>query len=137
MTSRNRPISRPRASMVAAMVIVASLLTGCSAPRKPYACDAIAADPSVEAGEIWDCNREIMVRIVKGKKFTLREFSRAATFFEGVTGIPADVGQESPGPLPGDGLKRNLAQWDAWYTDNGARLRWNADRGVVEVAPEP
>lgn len=108
----------------AAVMAIAALLSGCSAPRKPYAC-VIDTSTSVVAAEIWDCNREIMVRVVKGRKFTLREFTRASEFFETLTGIPADVRQGSDGKLPGSDLADDLARWDAWYDEHGDRLVWD------------
>jgi len=112
------------------VIVIATLLSACSAPRKPYVC-VVDASSSVDVAVIWECNREIMVRIVKGRKFTLREFSRASEFFEALTGIPADVLAGSDGKLPGADVADDLARWDAWYDENGARLVWDPDSGRI------
>jgi hypothetical protein len=111
-------------------IVIATLLPACSAPRKPYAC-VIDAASTVVAAEVWECNREIMVRVVKGRKFTLREFSRASEFFETVTGIPADARAGSDGKLPGPDLADDLHRWDAWYAENGVGLVWDPDQGRI------
>jgi hypothetical protein len=116
-----------RVWVISAAFVVLSLMPACSAPRTAYAC-VIDASSSVDVVEVWDCNREIMVRVVKGKKFTLREFSRASEFFEALTGVPADVRVGSDGKLPGPDLADDLAHWDAWYAENGPYLVWDPDR---------
>jgi len=106
---------------------------GCSTTVKQYECAALTGLPSVDARAVWDCNREIMRRVVKKKQYTMREFSLAAEFFSDLTGLPADVTQTARGLLPGDGLKQNLRDWDAWLTREADRLYWDAAEGRVRV----
>jgi hypothetical protein len=129
-TRGDRDRMRPLWGLPGIVIVIATLLPACSAPRKPYACVIDAASPVV-VSELWDCNREIMVRVVRGRKFTLREFSRASQFFETLTGIPADARAGSDGKLPGPALADDLDRWDAWYAANGARLVWDPDRGRI------
>lgn len=120
----------------AVVVAVVGAIAGCSAPRTPYACAIKLEATAVDVQEVWNCNREIIVRIVKGKKFTLREFERASLFFESLTGVPPDTRVGSDGKLPGPELDQDLAQWDAWYEENGARLVWDPEQRVVTVSPD-
>ena len=118
--------------VIVALIAVCPLIAGCSAPRTPYACAIEMNETSVDAQAVWNCNREIIVRIVKGKKFTLREFSRASSFFESLTGVPPDTRVGSDGKIPGPELKKDLAEWDAWYEEHGTRLEWDpVDRTVT------
>jgi len=112
--------TRAIGAAVAPWIVVAALLAtpACSTKVKPYECGALIAEPSTAALRIWDCNREIMVRVVKGKRFTIREFEGAAEFFESVTGIPADVEATPTGAVPGTGIRENLRRWDAWLEEH-------------------
>jgi hypothetical protein len=84
---------------------------------------------------VWDCNRGIMVRATKKKKFSLREFWSAAEFFEELTGIAADMRDSRQGPLPGPDLRDNLDAWDRWYLENGDRLVWDPATSSVHLSP--
>jgi hypothetical protein len=106
--------------------LLASALIGtaaCSTKVKPYECPALADRTDVDAQQVWDCNRDIIVRAVKGKRFTIREFEGAAEFFEQVTGIPADVARTTSGAVPGTRVKQDLRKWDAWL--DGHRIYWD------------
>jgi hypothetical protein len=102
-------------------VLLASALVGataCSTKVKPYECPALAGGADVDAQQVWACNRDIIVRAVKGKRFTIREFEGAAEFFESVTGIPADTAETPSGAVPGKHIKQDLRKWDAWLDGN-------------------
>lgn len=107
-------------ALVVPWIVVTALLVApaCTTKVKPYECGALVADSSAAALQIWDCNREIMVRVVKGKGFTIREFEGAAEFFESVTGIPADVEATTAGAVPGKGIREDLRRWDAWLEEH-------------------
>jgi hypothetical protein len=105
---------------------------------RPYACAVTAAE--VDPHDVWACHRDIAQRVVKQKEFSLREFREAADFFEGLTGIPADVVPTDLGPTPGRGMRDSLARWEAWYEAHAASLAWDAQaRRVVsgDQAPAP
>ena len=113
--------------LVLVLVVLAPLCGGCSRSAKyvrPYQCDTLPDTRSVDTRAVWDCNRDIMVRATKKKKFSLREFREAAEFFEQLTGIAADTRASRQGSLPGAGLRENLDAWDGWYRENGERLVW-------------
>ena len=108
------------------VALLASVLVGtcaCSTKIKPYECPALVSGTGVDAQQLWDCNREIIMRTVKGKRFTIREFEGAAEFFESVTGIPADVATTPSGAVPGKSIKQDLGKWDAWL--DGHRIYWD------------
>ena len=84
---------------------------------------------------MWSCHRDIAARAAKGRKYTLREFDRAAEFFERLTGIPADSLPTDLGPVPGKELGGSLREWDAWYSTNGSRLRWDGPTRSVVLGP--
>ena len=107
-------------------VLLASALVGtaaCSTKVKPYECPALIDGTDVDAQQVWDCNRDIIARAVKGKRFTIREFAGAAEFFETVTGIPADVMNTTSGAVPGKRIKQDLREWDAWLDEH--RIYWD------------
>jgi hypothetical protein len=111
----------------AALLAAAMLLSGCSTKVRTYDCEV-----RPDATAVWECNRQIIVRAVKGKKFTIRQLDRAAAFFENLTGIPADLKRTDCGPLPGDELRANLEAWDAWYREHVDRLELAAD-GTIRL----
>jgi hypothetical protein len=118
------------------LVVLAPLCVGCGRSAKyvkPYSCDTPTGATSVDAGAVWDCNRDVMVRVTRKKKFSLREFRGAAEFFERLTGIEADTRDSRQGPLPGPGLRENLDAWDAWYRNNGQRLTWDPATSSVRL----
>ena len=122
--------------LVLVLVVLAPLCVGCGRSAKyvkPYQCDALVDSRSVDAGAVWDCNRDVMVRATKEKKFSLREFWGAAEFFERLTGIAADTRDSRQGPLPGPGLREDLDAWDAWYRENGQRLAWDPATSSVRL----
>jgi len=109
------------------------MATACSAPVSYYQCDTLTGTPRVDAHTIWDCNREIMNRVVHQKMFSLREFRSAAEFFSGLTGIPADTRETRQGIQPGAGIEQDLARWDAWYRENGDSLVLDPESGRIRV----
>lgn len=123
-------------SRVLFLAIACSLSAGCAAPTMSYRCGELTRGPSVDARSLWQCHRDIMSRVVDGKKFTLREYSRAARFFEEVTGIPTDARPRYPGMVPGPDLARDIEKWDGWFAEFGDRLRWDAEGGRVTISPE-
>jgi len=124
-----------RAAVVPWVVVTALLATpACTTKVKPYECGALVADASTAALQIWDCNREIMARVVKGKGFTIREFEGAAEFFESVTGIPPDVEATPTGAVPGEGIREDLRRWDAWLEEH--RIHRDPADGRVKAAKD-
>ena len=106
----------------------------CSAPVAYYKCDALTGAPEIDAKTVWDCNRGIIARVARGKRFSLREYRSAADFFAGLTGIPADTRETRQGDQPGAGVRENLAQWDSWYRDHGDALVWDPASGSVRLS---
>ena len=124
-----------RSAILAALL--ASALAGtaaCSTKVKPYECPELVGGTDVDAQQVWDCNREIIVRAVKGKRFTIREFEGAAEFFESVTGIPADAAKTAFGAVPGKKIKQDLRKWDAWLDEH--RIYWDPASNGVRVDPD-
>ena len=115
--------ARPFGASTVPWIVAAALLAtpACTTKVRPYECGALGAEAMSAARLIWDCNREVMVRVVKGKRFTMEEFEGAAAFFENVTGIPADVEASPLGPVPGKGIREDLRRWDAWLEEHGIR----------------
>ena len=130
---------RPLPSIVVIALVLAVLLpVGCGRSAKyvrAYQCDTLPDPQTVDARTVWDCNRSIMVRATKKKKFSLREFWSAAEFFEELTGTAADVRDSRQGPLPGAGLRENLDTWDRWYIENGDRLLWDPATSSIRLSP--
>jgi hypothetical protein len=129
-----------RLSSVVTLTLALALLStpGCSRSAKyvmPYECDKLPDPDAVDARDVWDCNRSIMVQATKKKKFSLREFWSAAEFFEELTGIAADMRDSRQGPLPGADLPQNLEAWDRWYRENGDRLTWDPATSSVVLSP--
>jgi len=104
---------------------------GCGTKLRDYRCATAAEAAQVEIEAVWSCNRKIIVRAVRGKRFSLREFRGAVAFFEGITGIPADTRPSELGILPGPRLDRSLTAWEDWLRDHPAGLRRNAGHGEV------
>ena len=131
----DHPERRPVHALLACCILLTAVLAGgCTTKVKPYECgDLLAAEP-VDAEQLWECNREIMVRVAKRKKFTIQEFENAAMFFERLTGIPADSRSTPVGPVPGKGSKNDLRKWDAWREEH--RIRWDPSAGKVTVAED-
>jgi hypothetical protein len=119
---------------LACAIVVATLAGGCSTKVKPDECAALVAADAVDAAQLWECNREIMVRAAKGKKFTIQEFESASEFFGSLTGISADSKSTPVGPVPGKGIKEDLREWDAWLEEH--RIYWDPSEGRVRVAEE-
>lgn len=109
---------------------------GCSTRPREYQCIAAVDSSVVDVDAIWSCNRKIIVHAIKGKGFSLREFRHAATFFERVTGIPADVRPSEQGTLPGPRLDRSLEAWDGWLHNHAGGLQWDAERGSVDAGAD-
>jgi hypothetical protein len=121
--------------MLACCVLLATVLApGCTTKVRPYECVAILKADAVDAEQLWECNREIMVRVAKRKKFTIQEFEAASKFFERLTGIPADSRPTPVGPVPGKGIKEDLRKWDAWREEH--RIRWDPSAAEVKVAED-
>jgi hypothetical protein len=116
--------------------LLAALLLGlgCSAPVAYYQCDDLVGRVELDARTVWDCNRDVMRRVARGKKFSLREFRSAAEFFEDLTGIPADTRDTRQGTQPGPGVRDDLKRWDAWYRDHRDSLVWDDKTGSVRLA---
>jgi len=113
-------------------LIVAGLVS-CSAPVRNYACRIETGQAGVDAQAVWSCNRDVIRRAAGRKAFSLREFENAARFFEELTGIELDARESHLGRMPGSKLWQDLQDLDAWHELHGASLRWNRDRGAVEL----
>jgi hypothetical protein len=130
---------RPLPSIVVIVWVLASLLpVGCGRSAKyvkNYTCDTLPGSRSVDVRAVWDCNRNVMVRASRKKKFSLREFWGAAEFFETLTGTAADTRDSRQGPLPGPDLRENLDTWDRWYLENEDRLVWDPATRSIRLSP--
>ncbi len=118
-------------------ILVAGLLamlgaSSCSAPVRKYVC---TADPQNAAGvdvhALWACNRDVLHRASRKKPFSLREFRKAAAFFEGLTGFQIDTRPSHLGALPGSELREDVSVLDAWYKINRDKLRWDTGLGKI------
>jgi hypothetical protein len=126
---------RPAHALLACCVLLGAFLAGgCTTKVKPYDCAALLEADAVDADQLWECNREIMARVAKRKKFTIQEFENASKFFESLTGIPADSRPTPVGPVPGKGTKEDLHKWDAWREEHS--IRWDPSTGAVTVAED-
>jgi hypothetical protein len=104
-------------------LLILALVAGACASRVPVLdYDALEHPPSPEVIEIWESHREVLVRAIKDKKFTIQEFERALRFFEEQTGLPAHPSATRYGLLPNDRTRDDLRAWDDWFRDNGAGL---------------
>jgi hypothetical protein len=112
-------------------VVLAMLALGCTTKVRPYECPALV-ESGASAEQIWTCQRDIMVRAAKGKKFTIQEFEGAAVFFESLTGIPADSRATPVGEVPGKGVRKDLRRWDAWLEEH--RIFRDPATGQVKAA---
>lgn len=132
--NEGHPERRRIYASLACVVLLATLAGGCTTKVKPYECAALVQADAVDAAQLWECNRDIMVRVAKRKKFTIQEFESASQFFEGLTGIPAESNSTPVGPVPGKGAKEDLREWDAWL--EGRRIYWDPTEGKVKVAED-
>ena len=116
--------------LVAGLLVVAAAVA-CSAPVRPYVCavDPHAADVDVHTA--WTCNRDVLRRASRKKAFSLREFRAAAAFFEELTGLQVDTRSSHLGPLPGQELRQDIQDLDAWYALNKDKLRWDSGLGKI------
>ena len=105
--------------------------TACSAPVRKYACRIEPEVATVDVHAVWNCNRDVLRRIVRGKQFSLREFRLASGFFEEVTGLQVDWMGAFAGQLPGPHVRRDLEDLDAWYELNKDKLSWDAGLGRI------
>ena len=103
----------------------------CSAPVRQYACKIAPETEDVEVYAAWTCNRDVLRRVVRGKKFSLREFQLASEFFDDLTGLRVDWQGTFVGMLPGPDLRHDLDDLDAWYEFNKGKLRWDAGLGKI------
>lgn len=111
--------------------IVGPWVVGCTTRVRTYECPVIVLEAPVDPQAVWSCNRDVMRRAAKGKKFSMREFEGAAAFFDRLTAIPADVEETHVGLLPGPTIRDDLRAWDAWHEANGERLFWNGEEREV------
>ncbi len=105
------------------LATAALLCGGCASrlPRLDY--DSLDRQPGPEVIEIWESHREVLVRVIKEKKFTIREFEAALRFFEKTTGLAANQESTRYGRMPGNQLTADLQSWDDWFRANGVGLR--------------
>jgi hypothetical protein len=118
--------------LLAILAMSATLaLGGCAAPVRPYRCSIDPAKAEVDVHAVWSCNRDVLGRAARGKRFSIRELVLAAEFFEQLTGLRVDTQPISIGVLPGGDLGRSLEDLDAWYKLHRSRLTWDAGTGTV------
>lgn len=129
----NVTTSGTRLGMVLACLLLLATGVRCSGKARPYTCPTIDREAPGDIDAEWDCNRDVMRRAKRGKKFSMREFEGASAFFEGLTGIAADTSQTHLGDLPGPDLEQDLAAWDAWYVDHRDRLYRDEATGELRV----
>lgn len=107
-----------------ALLLVATLLVvGCASRLPVLDYDSLDGQPAPEVIEVWNSHREVLVRVIKEKKFTIREFEAALRFFETTTGLAANQESTRYGRLPGKQLTEDLQAWDDWFRANGVGLR--------------
>lgn len=100
-------------------------IAGCTTREKQYECIPAPDAATVEPATLWNCNRDVIDRAIRGKRFTIRELDEASRFFETLTGIPAHLDDTRFGPIPDERLADDLAAWDAWYDEHAGRLYWD------------
>jgi len=106
------------------LLLAALFLSAHCASRVPVLDhESLARRPAPEVIEAWEFHRQVLVRAIEGKKFTIRDFQAALRFFEAITGLPAHQESTRYGRLPGDRLTEDLESWDDWFRAEGASLR--------------
>jgi len=124
---------RRRGARTTALALLLALsASGCSRPVRQYACSTRSGE-AASATRRWECNREIMHRVVDGGRFSLREYRGAASFFVRLTGIDAESLSTPVGPVPAKGLRHTVELWDAWHAAHGDSLVYDAASGEVRV----
>ena len=112
------------ASMLAGVLLVAVLsAAGCAGRLPVLDYDSLEPSPDPDVVDLWESHRAVIVRVLRDKDFTLREFAAALRFFERVTGLPGNQDESRYGPVPNEDLPRALESWDDWFRTNGATLR--------------
>lgn len=105
------------------LALTFAFLTSACATRVPVLdYDALAEPPSPEVIEIWESHREVLVRAIREKPFTIQEFEAALRFFEETTGLPGHQPATRYGRLPDERLTDDLLAWDDWFRSKGAEL---------------
>lgn len=105
------------------LLALALLSAGCASRMPQLDYDSLEGQPAPEVIETWESHREVLVRVIKDKKFTIREFEAALRFFEKTTGLQANQESTRYGRLPGKQLTGDLQAWDDWFRANGVGLR--------------
>ena len=119
----------------AAVVLVGVLgVVGCSSPVRQYRCSPQEAARGPDPAELWKCNRNVIVRVLKDRSFSMGEYHEAARFFEELTGLPADSLETPLGEVPGSALDESLERWDHWCEANCDRLEWDPRIGRLHVS---
>jgi hypothetical protein len=123
------------AILVAAWLATAATLA-CSAPVRPYACavDPQISEVDVDVHTVWTCNRDVLRRASRNKKFSLREFRGAVAFFQELTGLRVDTRASHLGAIPGRDLSQDVRDLDAWYELNKNKLNWDAGLSKIVFA---
>jgi len=124
-----------RAGATAIALLLALAAAGCTRPVRDYACVREPGE-AASAPRMWECNREVMRRVVGGGRFSLREYRGAAAFFVRLTGIDTESLSTPVGPVPARGLRHTLELWDAWYAAHGDRLVYDAATGSLRLAED-
>ena len=104
------------------LVLLVSMLGSCTPKR--YLLDYSALDPPPPDQVIaaWEARREILVRVLRDKEFTLREFGDSVEFFAEVTGLAGDQDWTRYGWVPNDRLAGDLERWDVWFRERAHAL---------------
>jgi len=107
------------------LLLIATVLlsVGCASRVPVLDYDLLDEQPAPEVIELWESHREVLVRALKEKKFTIREFEVALRFFEQTTGLAANQESTRYGRMPGKQLTEDLQAWDDWFRADGATLR--------------
>lgn len=127
-------MSRSRLSSLSIGALL--LCAACAGGVREYRCARPTFRDAADPAAVWRCNRDVLARVSRGKKFSIREYREAAGFMERLTGITAGSVQTSLGPLPPRDLSGRLPEWDAWFLLNRERLRWDPESGRVVAGTE-
>ena len=119
------------------VIAVAVIGFHCASTRALSTPQASLSCLPAEVRSAWQRHRDILVRILQGKRFQTTEYAAAVGFFETVTGLHAHDDGSDVGRIPTGRLESDLMAWDQWVAVNAGCLRWNSARQSVECVGTP
>ena len=113
------------------------LLVALCASCRSYDLRFDPADPRPSAAvlAVWNGHRDVLVRVLKEKKFTIREFTESVEFFEGLTCMRSRQTRAYMGLVPNGHLDKDLARWDRWLRSYAADLEPAPDAEGLSGGP--